>query len=302
MREVLLRPKWLVALVVALAVAAGFAALAQWQLDSAIRSAQHQSAPALGPTTLGDAATPQAGLYDVNIGRGVSFAGVLDPRDFDIVSQRLQHDELGYWVIGHAYVTHDGETAYDTAPRAQHAPGIAVAVGWAATLEQATAAVESLRATTPAADAAEPVDLAGRLEYGQTPVANGGGVDPHELQQMAPAHLVNRWAEAGPRNYGSYVILDLPDAERAGLAPIAVQSPDVGSGLNMLNVFYAAEWVIFACFAVYVWWRLARAEYDRERDAALALRNPDEVAAREIRLERLRALRDERSGGPRGGS
>lgn len=296
MRSVLLRPKWIAAFVLALALAAGFAGLAQWQLDSAIRSAEQAQAPTPSPSTLGEAATPLAGLYDVNVGRTVSFEGVLDPRDVDIVSQRLQGDALGYWVIGHVYVTNDGVTASDGTPRAEHAPGLAVAIGWAATLAEAEAAAARVRAATPGAEGAAPVAYSGRIEYGQTPTAVGRDGDPHALTEMAPAFLVNRWAEAGPRNYGSYVILDLPDAERAGLSAIEVRAVELGSGLNMLNVFYAIEWVIFAGFAIYVWWRLARAEYDRERDAALALRNPDEEAARAVRLEALRRMRDERRG------
>jgi hypothetical protein len=29
-------------------------------------------------------------------------------------------------------------------------------------------------------------------------------------------------------------------------------------------VFYAAEWVIFAGFAVFLWWRLVRDEWEKE--------------------------------------
>ena len=40
--------------------------------------------------------------------------------------------------------------------------------------------------------------------------------------------------------------------------------PNREVSLNLLNVFYAAEWVIFAGFAVFLWWRLVRDEWEKE--------------------------------------
>jgi surfeit locus 1 family protein len=34
--------------------------------------------------------------------------------------------------------------------------------------------------------------------------------------------------------------------------------------LNWLNIFYAVEWVIFAGFAIFLWYRLARDAWERE--------------------------------------
>lgn len=297
MRSHLLRPKWIAALVLALLVASAFAWLGRWQLETAIAQAEQQQADPLGPTVLGEAATPQQGLLDASIGRTVSFEGVLDPRDIEVVAERLQGEALGYWVIGHVYVTNDGLRDTDGAPRAEHAPGLAVAIGWAATAEEARAAAERVRQAHPDAATAVPVAYTGRLEYGQTPVAPPAGADPHGLREMAPAYLVNRWAEPGPRNYGSYVILDLGDADRAGLEPIEVRAAEAPAGLNALNVFYAIEWAIFAAFTIWVWWRLVRAERDREREAEVAATGTDAAAERGIRLEALRRLRDERDAG-----
>ena len=33
-----------------------------------------------------------------------------------------------------------------------------------------------------------------------------------------------------------------------------------------LNIFYALEWIVFAGFAVYFWWRLVRDALERERE------------------------------------
>ncbi|KZX22122.1 hypothetical protein [Rathayibacter tanaceti] len=39
--------------------------------------------------------------------------------------------------------------------------------------------------------------------------------------------------------------------------------------LNWLNVFYAIEWVVFAGFALYLWFRLVRDAWEREAEEAL---------------------------------
>ncbi len=49
-----------------------------------------------------------------------------------------------------------------------------------------------------------------------------------------------------------------------GLSDIDSPAPEEKSSLNWLNIFYAAEWVIFAGFAFYLWYRLARDAWERE--------------------------------------
>jgi hypothetical protein len=39
--------------------------------------------------------------------------------------------------------------------------------------------------------------------------------------------------------------------------------------LNWLNVFYAIEWVVFAGFALYLWFRLVKDAWEREAEEAL---------------------------------
>ena len=74
------------------------------------------------------------------------------------------------------------------------------------------------------------------------------------------AELVNLWADPGPV-YGGYLV-----AERApeGLQTIPTSAPELQGKLNWLNIFYAAEWAIFAVFALYLWYRLVRDEWERE--------------------------------------
>ncbi|WP_317451759.1 hypothetical protein [Microbacterium sp. NIBRBAC000506063] len=50
----------------------------------------------------------------------------------------------------------------------------------------------------------------------------------------------------------------------AGLVDISSPPPTEGSTVNWLNIFYAVEWAIFAGFAFYMWYRLARDSWERE--------------------------------------
>ena len=49
---------------------------------------------------------------------------------------------------------------------------------------------------------------------------------------------------------------------------ISSPPPEQSVELNWLNIFYAVEWVVFAGFAVYLWYRLVRDAVERERDEA----------------------------------
>ncbi|MEY2899928.1 MAG: hypothetical protein RL247_94, partial [Actinomycetota bacterium] len=53
-----------------------------------------------------------------------------------------------------------------------------------------------------------------------------------------------------------------------GLLAIGTEPPPTEAELNWLNLFYAAEWVVFGFFAVYLWYRLVKDEWEREAEAA----------------------------------
>ena len=42
--------------------------------------------------------------------------------------------------------------------------------------------------------------------------------------------------------------------------------------INWLNLFYSVEWVVFAGFALYIWWRLVADDHRRDLEEDL----PDE--------------------------
>jgi surfeit locus 1 family protein len=79
---------------------------------------------------------------------------------------------------------------------------------------------------------------------------------------MSVAALLNRWSDAdGLRVFTAFLV---DDDAADGLETISSPAPSQEIQLNWLNIFYAAEWVVFACFAVFLWYRLAKDAWERE--------------------------------------
>ena len=101
------------------------------------------------------------------------------------------------------------------------------------------------------------------------------------MTRMSPAAHLSQWHEAtGLDVYRPYLAAEISPPP---LADIHSPAPDAGSGINWLNIFYAIEWAIFAGFAFYLWYRLARDAWEKEvedmDDALAAGSGPGGVAA-----------------------
>ncbi|MGB4137921.1 MAG: SURF1 family protein, partial [Microbacterium sp.] len=85
---------------------------------------------------------------------------------------------------------------------------------------------------------------------------------PFDLNRMSPAALLGLWHDTDGLNvYRPY----LASAKAPqGLVDISSPAPDEHSAVNWLNIFYAAEWAVFAGFAFYLWYRLAKDAWERE--------------------------------------
>jgi surfeit locus 1 family protein len=233
------RPRWIFALILSLAIAAGFAALGQWQLGRAVQTATVVTYPTETVTPLASVATPQKEVTDRAAGQMVSVTGSRVAGDTYVVSDRVNFGVTGYWVIGHVV--------------AQNGASVAVALGWAPTRAKADAAANILKSGAPTAT------FVGRYQPTEPP-------DQQDFEHGArsvvsiPA-LINEWETVPTAAYGGYIVLR--DAS-AGLAKIQAPKPQNGVTLDWLNVFYAIEWVVFAGFAVYLWYRLVKDAWERE--------------------------------------
>ena len=238
------RPRWIGALLLALAIAAGFSALGQWQLARSVASAPVDRTDTETPVALSSIAKPGSAVTDQELGRMVTASGTLVAGDFVVLSNRLNGGTAGFWLVGHVTMTGGDE--------------LAVALGWAPTRAQAVAAEDSATIASP---------LIGR--YLPSEPADQPDVDKGVQSAASVPAFINQWKDFGGSVYGGYLVAATP---AAGLEAIDSPAPSQEVSLNWLNIFYAAEWAIFAGFAIYLWYRLVKdvVEQEREGDEAEA--------------------------------
>jgi cytochrome oxidase assembly protein ShyY1 len=233
------RPRWIAALILALAIAGGFAALGQWQLARSFESAAPRDEQTEVVAPLDEVSQPQHPVPDSATGQLVTVDATFVAGDYVVLSDRINHSGPGYWVVGHA-VTANGAS-------------LAVALGWAGTPDAASDAIRTLNDSAP--DGA----LTGR--YLPTESPQESDFEKGIRSSMAVSELINLWATPPEGVYGGYLILD---AAPASLELIDAPAPITEVSLNLLNIFYAVEWVIFAGFAIFLWYRLVRDAWEEE--------------------------------------
>lgn len=259
LREVMLRPRWIGMLLLCLVVAGIFATLLQWQLSRALAPDPVPEGATEEVRPIAEVVDPGDYLAGPLVGQRVEVSGTWDPDDFLIVSQRLNDDVEGFWITGRLE-TEDGAS-------------LATAIGWAPDRDAADAAVAELSDAT----TAEPVELSGRLiaDEGPTPAP---GDDPYEMIRMSPAALLSQWGEIDGAVYRPFLTTTDPTGGivDAGLDEIAAGAPAEDESVNWLNLFYAAEWAIFAAFSFYLWYRLAKDAWERELEELAGI-DPDDL-------------------------
>ena len=249
----MVQPKWIAALVFALIVAGGFAWLGQWQLSRAISSGTVVEQPTETTVPLSSVAKPGGPIHDTAVGQLVTVTGTFAADDYVLISGRLNDGPSGYWVVGR--LTVDRADAAGSAPLA-----LAVARGFAADKSTAESALHRL-----SSEPAQTTTLTGRLLPSEEPVVPSAGEDPRTMTMLSVGALVNIWPDIGDAQiYEAYVVEH--GTPPAGLSPIFSPPPIEQETINWLNIFYAAEWAIFAGFAVFLWYRLVRDTWERERD------------------------------------
>ncbi|MEQ1737938.1 MAG: SURF1 family cytochrome oxidase biogenesis protein [Rhodoglobus sp.] len=243
--QVARRPQWIGGLVLALAIAAGFAALGQWQLSRSVEGGAATPEQTETSVPLTSIAVPQQPMPSATIGQ---LATVTVARfvagDYVVLSDRSNLAEPGYWVVGHAVLA-DGAS-------------LAVALGWTSGADAAASAIRTFEAAPPTGE------FSGRYLPSESPQQSDFEAGRHSA--LAVPELVNLWADAPKGVYSGYLVLSNPVA---GLDLIDAPPPNNDISLNLLNVFYAVEWVIFAGFAIFLWYRLVKDVWEEEaaRDA-----------------------------------
>ncbi|WP_334149169.1 SURF1 family protein [Microbacterium sp.] len=249
----MLRGRWIGVLLLCLVVAGVFAWLGQWQLERAIDTDPPPAGVTEQVQPLDGTLEPGVYLPEPLVGQRVETEGSWIPGDFLVVSNRFNGGVEGYWVTGQL--------------RVAERTSIAVAVGWAPDRESADAAAAELEADADGSTVA----ITGRIISDEGPSVPPR-TEPDRMDRMSPATLLSRWHDTEQLDvYRPYLA---STTASAGLVDIDSPAPDEISPVNWLNVFYAVEWAIFAGFAFYLWYRLAKDAWEREveefEDAAAA--------------------------------
>jgi cytochrome oxidase assembly protein ShyY1 len=224
-------------LLVLLVAAAVCVRLGIWQLDRAqVHGAQAEerriaALVAAEPVPLEQVLAPQTSFTGGLVGRKVEVTGTYDPAGQLLVTGRVHDGAAGSLVLTPLTVTVDGEQAV-----------LPVVRGWVAEAGSVQAAPTGT------------VRLVGYLQAGEAPA---GTIADGHTEGISPAQLLTTWS--GPIWTGYLVLVESTPAQAGELALLDVPSR-AGAGLNLQNLAYAAQWWIFAGFALVVWWRTVRDE------------------------------------------
>lgn len=245
--RIALTPKWIGALLLALAVAAAFALLGQWQLERSFREVgtQNPGPTASAATPIDQVVTAGKPLTAGADGSRVSFEVMLDTKNVFIITNRQQGGEAGHWLIANS--------------RTVEGASLTLALGF--TSELAVAETARLRLMD-SIQAQAFLPNSGTFLATEAPLRQDSA-NPHVLKSLSLAQLVNLYEPERPLlSYPGFVVLD---QQVTDLELIDIGAKAAYVEVNYLNVFYAIEWVLFAGFAVFLWWRLVKDAVIAER-------------------------------------
>lgn len=268
-----LKPAWIAGLILALVVSGVFVLLGKWQMDNAA-SAPPPLTQTENPVPLTSHFQPGQAMYGTEADQVVTLSGTFLPGTDVFIHPRLHAGEEGHWVVSALRV--------DGAPDGEVIP---VVRGWVADPAESEPAPEGR------------LDLRGRLLPAEGPAPGGleRTAEGPVLAHLASAELINLWDEPSYAGYvAAFEILAATGTPvgatdpASRLEPVIVGPQPQETTYNWMNIFYAIEWVVFAGFAIYLWWRFLRDDHLRARDEAeLDRRWAEEWRAAE--LERRRA-------------
>ena len=258
--QVAKRPKSIAGLFLALAVAAVFALLGQWQLERSFTSVEPEDQNQK-PLALVASEKPGEPLTATAANKRVTAELILDTQNVFIVSNRLQlladkaasgYDlfSTGYWVIANSSVLlEDGDST----------ASLTVGIGFAESLSDAESARAELMDSIQAQAFLEQV---GKYLQTEGPEELSDPAKPYLLQSLSLAQLVNLYEGPSIESLAGFMVLEAEPG--FGLERIVIAPPEAGTQVNWLTLFYALEWALFGAFAVFLWWRLIEDQRIRE--------------------------------------
>lgn len=254
-----LKPRWIAGFVFAIAVSGVFVLLSQWQFGRSTRPEIPTNPATEQVQPLTETLQPGEFFHGTDADQMVSARGSYDPAKQLLVPGRLHDGKPGYWVVT-AFAVSGAPTVGGIA--ASPETWIPVARGWVAD-----------RADAPAPPSGV-LELTGRLLPSEAPVP-GTAPQPGEATAVSVAELINYWEVS---SYPGFIAATAEIAGGRDVSPAAVPGEllplDIGpqppaQQINWLNLFYSLEWVVFAGFALFIWWRLVKDDYHRDLEESL---------------------------------
>jgi len=271
------KPKWIGALAIALAAAALFASFGQWQLERSIRVVDTpQDIDVVTPLT--DITAHGEPFKTNQIDRRVSATVRLNLGTCFVVENRVQLNadgstSKGFWVMSdsedtlgaHLILAHGFTPNRDSAIRvckgdSMHLSAYIVQPKFEMIIGRYEP-TEEIKQQLGGGDGASAEQ---KKIYGAT----------RAFESVSIPQVINVLSEAPVSVYAGYVIMD-SSGYSALLEPIKIGVKKSDSQLNLLSVFYFVEWMLFAGFAVFLWFRLVQDE--RDRLAALDGEKPEKA-------------------------
>ncbi|MCC9144954.1 MULTISPECIES: SURF1 family protein [unclassified Arthrobacter] len=240
MLKTALQPRWIAGLLFALVISTVFVLLSQWQFSSAESEESGEPRATEDVRPLTEAFTPGKPMYETEADQMVSLTGTFDPDRSVLVEERLQDGEMGYWAV----------TAFnvDGAPAGEFIP---VVRGWVSDPEDVTEAPDGAAA------------VVGRLLPSEAPLP----ATPEEgrVSALSTAELINLWDAPAYAAFvtATEITVDGAAADQGSMETVVVGAQPEDTPVNWLNIFYALEWIVFAGFSVFLWWRLVADEHRR---------------------------------------
>ena len=254
-----LKPRWIAGFVFAIAISGVFVLLSQWQFGRSTRPEIPANPATEQVKPLTDTLRPGEFFHGTDADQMVSAQGSYDPVKQLLVPGRLHDGKPGYWVVT-AFAVSGAPTLSGVAASPQ--TWIPVARGWVADPADVPAPPSGV------------LELTGRLLPSEAPVP-GTAPRPGEATAVSVAELINYWEVS---SYPGFVAATAelaggedvsPAAVPGGLLPLDIGPQPPAQQINWLNLFYSLEWVVFAGFALFVWWRLVKDDYHRDLEEAL---------------------------------
>jgi len=256
MLKLALTPRWIAALFGCLALGVIFALLAQWQVSRSILPGSTDNFTKTVAVSINDVAEPGKpfGFIELEDKTGVLTEVVAfarqEPSKAVLIENRFQKNGYaGSWIVVPAQ-TREGK--------------LFVAVGFVPVTEDAKAALAKVRELPNIISYSA---LRGRYLPSEAPVTGTG------YQSLSVAQLVNeiRYGTKLTPVFTGFLALtgNSQYSKIENVEPLTIAITKLDSGLNWLSAFYAIEWIFFALFALFMWWRLLADAYRKEQEALL---------------------------------